>query len=116
MYRDFSHLQSNVSDDRSKRKTFPTLLHEFVSDPQNDHIITWLPHGRSFIILNREQIESECTQTYFKLTKIKSFIRQLNRWGFQRVTKGLEKGSYYHEVRIIHINSASYLLTIFVVS
>ena len=98
IYRDFSHVKSNESNDRSTRKMFPTLLHEFVSEPLNSDTITWLPHGRSFKLLKRDRIESPNIKLYFKLTKIKSFIRQLNGWGFHRVTKGQETGSYYHEV------------------
>ena len=99
MYRDFSQINYSEPNDHSKRKMFPVLLHQFISDPQNSHIITWLLHGRSIKILSCDQIESDNTKAYFKLTKVKSFIRQLNRWGFHRVTKGEEIGSYFHEVR-----------------
>ena len=97
MYRDFSQVKDNQPKKKSGRQLFPTILHDFVSDPQTNDIITWLPHGRSFMILNRDEIESD----YFRLTQIKSLIRQLNGWGFHRVSDGSEKGAYFHEVRII---------------
>ena len=100
LYRDYSQVQDDGSNDRSRRKLFPTFLHEFISDPQNSHIVTWLPHGRSFIILRRDLIELNITKPYFKLTNAKSFIRQLNGYGFHRIKEGTEKGSYFHEVTI----------------
>lgn len=36
--------------------------------------------------------------TYFKQSKFPSFQRQLNLYGFQRLTKGQDKGGYYHEM------------------
>ena len=101
MYHDFSRVDLSELNHHSKRKMFPTLLHEFVSDHQNSHIITWLPHGRSFVLLKRDKFASHKSKSYFKLTKVKSFIRQLNGWGFHRVNKGVEKGAYYHEVRLL---------------
>ena len=101
MYRDFSHVDLSQLTRHSKRKMFPTLLHQFVSDPQNSNIITWLPHGRSFMLLKRDEFALHNGKSYFKLTKVKSFLRQLNGWGFHRVNKGAEKGAYYHEVRLL---------------
>ena len=102
MYRDFSHSQYHHDhNDRSNRKVFPVLLHEFISDPQNCSIITWIPHGRAFKLLSRDKFESRSNiDSNFKLKKATSLIRQINGWGFHRVTRGIEKGSYYHEVRM----------------
>ena len=44
-------------------------------------------------------IKSDDLNSYFNLTEAKYFLRQINGYGFQRVSKGSEKGSYYHEVR-----------------
>jgi len=100
MYRDFSKVQINGPTNQFKCKRFPTRLHIFVSDPQTDHIITWLPHGRSFKLLQTD-LEPQDLQPYFKMTKVKSLIRQINGWGFHRVKEGKEKGSYYHEVSYV---------------
>ena len=34
---------------------------------------------------------------YFKLGKLSSFQRQLNLYGFNRITRGLDSTGYYHE-------------------
>ena len=35
---------------------------------------------------------------FFKQTKYLSFTRQLNLWGFKRITRGIDAGAYYHEL------------------
>jgi hypothetical protein len=40
----------------------------------------------------------ELLPTYFKLSKLASFQRQLNLYGFQRLTRGRDRGGYYHEL------------------
>jgi HSF-type DNA-binding len=34
---------------------------------------------------------------YFRLLKMSSFLRQLRKFGFKRLSTGLDKGAYYHE-------------------
>ena len=62
------------------------------------HIISWLPHGRSFMIHRPREFEEEVMGKFFKQTKLTSFRRQLNLYDFQRITHGRDAGSYYHEL------------------
>jgi hypothetical protein len=73
-------------------------LHAVVSNPDLSNIITWLPHGRAFTVLDPEALVKEILPTYFHQTKFLSFIRQLNLWGFRRLTRGVLGKAYYHEL------------------
>jgi hypothetical protein len=46
--------------------------------------ITWLSHGRAFIIRDEAVFVSKVIPEYFKQTKMRSFARQLLLWGFKR--------------------------------
>jgi hypothetical protein len=79
-------------------KTFPQVLMDIMSNEEDSDTISWLPHGRSFIIYKKKRFGSAVLPKYFKATKFTSFTRKLNRWGFTRVTRGPEMGSYYHKL------------------
>mmetsp|Transcript_30852 Transcript_30852/g.46815 ORF Transcript_30852/g.46815 Transcript_30852/m.46815 type:complete len:250 (+) Transcript_30852:169-918(+) len=84
-------------DDIDNAKIFPQKLMEILSDASNNKAIAWLPHGKAFVILNREKLSNEVLPKYFRKTKYTSFTRKLNRWNFARVNRGSELGAYYHE-------------------
>lgn len=71
-----------------------------LSNPHFSDIITWLPHGKGFILLQKRKFADEVMPLCFKQTKFSSFTRKLNRWGFVRVTRGPEMGAYYHKVSL----------------
>lgn len=73
----------------------PQLM-EILSNPEISDIVAWLPHGRGFAILQKQRFAAEVMPLYFKHSKFTSFTRKLNRWGFVRVARGPETGSYYH--------------------
>jgi hypothetical protein len=62
------------------------------------HIVSWLPHGRSWKIFNRDMFTEIALPRYFGHKNYASFVRIVNAWGFRRVTSGLDRDSYYHEV------------------
>lgn len=62
-----------------------------------DDIITWLPHGRAFIVVHSQHLKEIVLPRFFKQSKFMSFTRQLNLWGFKRLTNGTDAGAYYHE-------------------
>lgn len=58
---------------------------------------SWLPHGRAFKIFDEHKFMNSCVPIFFKQTKIRSFHRQLNLWGFKRVSKSVDAGAWYNE-------------------
>jgi len=78
-------------------KIFPQRLMEILTNPSNQDAISWLPHGKAFIIVNRQKFAENVLPHYFRKSKYTSFTRKLNRWNFIRVTRGPELGAYYHE-------------------
>ena len=47
---------------------------------------------------NPERFEKEILPTFFKQSRISSFQRQLNLYGFTRINTGPDAGGYYHEL------------------
>jgi HSF-type DNA-binding len=90
------------SNNNSLATPFPTKLYEMIEKVETQglsHVVSWQPHGRCFKVHDMPTFKL-LLQNYFKLSKIASFQRQLNLYGFQRLTVGLDKGSYYHELFI----------------
>ena len=78
---------------------FPARLHDLLShDEEISDIITWLPHGRSWIVLDKTKFLSKVAPSHFQISKFESFTRQVNGWGFKRITQGPDINSYYHEL------------------
>jgi len=98
-YRDFSRASvSSGGAIQGKDITFPVKLHMILSNPEYQDIISWLPHGRSWRILQQKTFEEQVLPVHFKHGRYSSFARQVNGWGFRRVTKGGDYNSYYHEM------------------
>lgn len=70
---------------------------EILSNEEVNDVVTWLPHGKAFIIYKKKKFAAEVLPKFFKQSKFTSFTRKLNRWGFTRVTRGPETGSYFHK-------------------
>jgi hypothetical protein len=90
-----------------KQLGFPHRLHKMLSvaeDEGNEHIFSWMPNGASFRIHNRAKFANEILPKYslHRSTKIRSFLRQLNLYGFKRVNNKTSKyyGAYSHKLFI----------------
>jgi hypothetical protein len=85
---------------QSGNALFPWKLQEMLTEVAAQgrcDIVSWLPDGKAFKVHKVSTFVSEILPSYFKQTKYKSFQRQLNLWGFERLTSlGTEKGAYCH--------------------
>ncbi|GAB0090738.1 heat shock factor protein [Sergentomyia squamirostris] len=70
---------------------FLVKLWRLVEDPQTNELISWRPDGLSFVINNQSRFSSELLPLNYKHNNMASFIRQLNMYGFHKVTS-IENG------------------------
>ena len=108
-YHDHANDQDEVdtSDNDGQRRrggvaiSFPLKLHAVLDQVEMDglsHIVSWQPHGRAFVIHKPKEFTDHVMPAYFRQTKLTSFQRQLNLYGFNRLTRGNDSGGYYHEL------------------
>lgn len=80
---------------------FPEKLHRMLSEIDNAgnaDIASFYPHGRAFGIHDQDRFVREIMPKYFKQTRLSSFLRQLNLYGFTRIVLGPDAGGYFHEL------------------
>ncbi|KAG7359058.1 HSF-type DNA-binding protein [Nitzschia inconspicua] len=78
---------------------FPFRLHEMLDDAKIqgfDHIISWLPEGDGFRIIDANAFADEIMPQYFTMSHFKSFQRQLSLYSFKRETEGRKRDAYCH--------------------
>jgi hypothetical protein len=85
----------------SSSTAFPWMLYRMLEDAEQQgfqDIISWLPSGKGFKVHDQVRFVGTITKMCFSQTHYKSFQRQLNLYGFQRITTiGPSKGGYTHE-------------------
>ena len=100
------------SDDEQSKKSrrgprggvavpFPDKLHHMLTQVEREdlsHIVSWQAHGRCFVVHNAKEFVATIMPKFFRQTKLTSFQRQLNLYGFCRLTSGRDRGGYYHEL------------------
>ena len=95
----FEELQEREHDDHNKNSKESLPISEDATRTTSiSRVISWLPHGRAWRIHDKEEFIKSVSRSHFNFTKYESFIRQVNAWGFKRVTRGKDVNSYYHEM------------------
>lgn len=85
---------------RGPSTSFPIKLHQLLTRAEEcgyDHIISWSPDGESFKIHDTDGMIT-VLKSQFNQTKYKSFLRQLQNYGFHRFTRGPRKGICSHSL------------------
>jgi HSF-type DNA-binding len=103
-YHDHSHDiddgDNDVEEEPHRRRggvsiAFPLKLHAVLDQVEADglaHVISWQPHGRAFVIHKPKEFTDHVMPKYFRQSKLTSFQRQLNLYGFSRLTRGGDAG------------------------
>mmetsp|Transcript_3462 Transcript_3462/g.5779 ORF Transcript_3462/g.5779 Transcript_3462/m.5779 type:complete len:362 (-) Transcript_3462:96-1181(-) len=80
---------------------FPEKLHRMLQEVEaagNSGTVSFFAHGRAFAVHNPTRFVTEIMPKYFRQSRLSSFQRQLNLYGFTRITQGPDAGGYYHEL------------------
>jgi hypothetical protein len=100
-FRQLSMECTNDSTQRAKKEIiqFPWKLHEMLDNADVEgfsDIVSWLPADstNSFKVHQPAVFVEGIMPRYFKKIQFKSFQRQLNMWGFERIKGGAGKGGY----------------------
>mmetsp|Transcript_29218 Transcript_29218/g.41360 ORF Transcript_29218/g.41360 Transcript_29218/m.41360 type:complete len:563 (+) Transcript_29218:127-1815(+) len=107
-YYDASTIPDPPEDDEDEQKKpkggiiepFPQKLYRMIEECEKDgtdDIVSFFSHGRAFCIHKPRKFISDIMSKYFSTTRMSSFQRQLNLYGFRRITEGRDKGGYFHE-------------------
>lgn len=84
----------------SNMAPFLTKLFQIVSATATDRCITWTSRGDSFVISDPDSFARDILPTYFKHNNIRSFVRQLNTYGFRKrtnISSTDEHLEFFHE-------------------
>lgn len=77
--------------------SFPVKLFALLEQEGEEvELIQWASHGYCFRITQPDRFAEEIVPKYFKQTKLTSFQRQLNLYGFRRIARGPDQGCYFH--------------------
>jgi HSF-type DNA-binding len=102
-YHDYSSFVPTDPESGSEYRPFPRFPEKLFSllaragEEGYDHIVSWQPHCRCFIVHKRQAFASQLSVLMPGMRQLKSFQRQLNLWGFTRIVSGRDINGYYHE-------------------
>jgi hypothetical protein len=62
----------------------------------NTHIVSFTPDEKAFTIHDRDAFMIDVAPKYFRQSRFTSFVRQLNLYGFGRLSYGPNRGAFAH--------------------
>jgi hypothetical protein len=98
-YTDVSNLGDPIPDTRRNRggvtEPFPEKLHRMLEATEREgtsDVVSFFSHGRAFAIHKPRRFVQEIMPRFFRQTRLTSFQRQLNLYGFRRISQGPDNG------------------------
>ena len=84
------------ADSHADRHNFPRKLYDLLQH-SSPSVVSWLSDGMSFCVLDEKSFAEDVIPQYFAHSKMASFQRQLNIYGFRRlVAKGNAACAFFH--------------------
>lgn len=80
---------------------FPEKLHRLLTEVEaagRSDVISWVAAGRAFVIHKPDKFFKEIVPLYFRQSRLSSFKRQLNLYGYELINSGPARGGYFHEL------------------
>lgn len=80
---------------------FPEKLHRLLIEVEaagRSDVISFVANGRAFAIHKPDKFFKEIVPLYFRQSRLSSFKRQLNLYGFELINTGPSRGGYFHEL------------------
>jgi hypothetical protein len=100
-YTDRSTMPDPPPDTRRNRggvtEPFPDRLHRMLEASEREglaDVVSFFIHGRAFAIHKPKRFAEEVMPRFFRQTKLTSFQRQLNLYGFKRISQGPDNSGY----------------------
>lgn len=82
---------------------FPEKLHRLLTEVElagRPDVISFIASGKAFAIHKPDKFFKEIVPKYFRQSRLSSFKRQLNLYGFELINTGPARGGYFHEMFI----------------
>lgn len=77
-------VSSSSPNNNNKKLTFADQLMVALDDDELSDILTWMPDGKAFTIVDPKRFTKEHMPGLFNIRNMSSFVRKLTRWGFAR--------------------------------
>jgi HSF-type DNA-binding len=80
---------------------FPEKLHRLLTEVEAaclSDVISFIAGGKAFAIHKPDKFFKEIVPKYFRQSRLSSFKRQLNLYGFELINTGPARGGYYHDL------------------
>jgi hypothetical protein len=84
-----------MDTDKPQTTVFIQKVYDLVQDPETAETVSWEEPGDSFVIWRVGDFTEKVLPAYFKHSNMSSFVRQLNQYGFHKISH--ERWEFQHE-------------------